>query len=105
LEHQIGLPLIVGNDKNPIINQPSSNLFMGQIDYFINKNVEYEFFRYISPHVLFQFSHSLLRRLEKIFNDLQVIASNNRDSFQKLRESVNGLLKTDIQSLEELTSF
>jgi hypothetical protein len=104
--YNLGLPLIVGNEDKPIFgNQTNSSNFMGQIDKFINKNVEYEYFRYISPHIIFNFCHNLLKKLEADFNDISIVANNNRDSNHKLIQGVNSILGTSIQNPDELAAF
>ena len=104
---KVGLPVIIESmsDKvDNLINQHNSS-FMGQIDNFINKNVEYEYFRLISPHICLQFSYTLLKNLETVFSELFKVANNNRENPKKLMEAVNDLLKQDLKSMKEVQAM
>lgn len=79
--------------------------FMGQIDGYLNSNIKFEFFRYISSHVMYSFAYSELKTLEKIFNLMNssegaVIITNDQ-----IRNTLNQELGLSIKSNSELELF
>ena len=104
---QVGLPVIVETINSKVENliKENDSSFMGQIDQFINKNVEYEYFRMISPHICLQFSYNQLRNMETVFAELFKVANNNRDSPNKFRDAINDLLKLDLKTMDEVMAM
>lgn len=90
------LPFIQG-----IYDIDSESNFMGQIDNYLNKNIDLEFFNYLSSHIMFRFAFKQLKIFENVFTTLK---ENLQMSISKsdVQSSLSEILQIEIQSEEEL---
>lgn len=71
------------------------------VDYYLNKNLQFEFFEYLSAHLLFNYSYEMLAELERVFNSIKNIESTNEGNPDLFR-AFQSIFKIKLATAREL---
>lgn len=104
--------LWISNDKMKTIlpklrgvnDVDSESKFMGEIDSYLDNNLRFEYFNFLSAHVFFRFSFMQLKRLESIFITLRRL-TENAFTTDDLRSEMSKIFAVELDSPEKLTTF
>jgi hypothetical protein len=73
------------------------------VDYYLNKNLQFEFFEYLSAHLLFNYSYEMLSELERVFNSIKNIESSS-EGRENLFRAFQSIFKIKLATAGDLDS-